>query len=42
MLPSSKAPWFQDRVAWVNFLFAPEARINLLGKNLMSELGREI
>jgi hypothetical protein len=33
---------FQDWVARVNFLFVPEAGINLLGRDLMSELGIEI
>jgi hypothetical protein len=33
---------FQDQVAWVNILFVPETGINLLGRDLMSELGIEI
>jgi hypothetical protein len=30
------------RVTWVSLLFVPEAETNLLGRNLMSELGIEI
>jgi hypothetical protein len=33
---------FQDRAPWVNLIFVPEAGANLLGKDLMSELGIEI
>jgi hypothetical protein len=33
---------FQDQVLWVNLLFVPEAGINLLGRELASELGKEI
>jgi hypothetical protein len=29
---------FQDRVAWVNLLFVPEAGINLLRRDLMSDI----
>jgi hypothetical protein len=33
---------FQDRVTWVSYRFIPEAENNLLGRNLMSELGTGI
>jgi hypothetical protein len=33
---------FHDWVAWVNLLFLPEAGINLLGRDLMCDLGIEI
>jgi hypothetical protein len=31
-----------DKVAWINLPFVSEAGINLLGRDLMSELGIEI
>jgi hypothetical protein len=30
---------FQDQKAWINFLSVPEAGTNLLGRDLMSEIG---
>jgi hypothetical protein len=33
---------FQDRTIWVSLLFVPEAGINPLRRDLMSELGIEI
>jgi hypothetical protein len=33
---------FQDWVTWINLFFVPEAGINLLGRDLVSELGIEI
>jgi hypothetical protein len=38
-LSALKKSDFQDRVTWISLLFIPEARTNLLGRNLMSELG---